>query len=711
MLEIWVLKSTCPPLATLSLTYTDPEAQEKLRRSMSGEDNNENNNYTTTGGNSGAQEFERSVGTGSAPGATFAGGAVTATNMHGVPADKDVPSSTRDTGFGVDPDSSKNLSGNTANTGSATHSSGNQTFRVQDSPAYGSTTTQGGSNNQTFRAQDSPAHSSNQTFRAQDSPAHSSSHTSHGAGAAAGAAGAAVAGTAALASSNVDPSTRDTGYGVDPNQSREVSDTQSSGQSNTGKFRSGAHLHEPKGSTTSALGGSTGSNSNTNTLGSNTQTSHGDSTSHSHGLSGAAAGAAVGGTAASAASNVNPSTRDTGYGIDPNQSREVGGNSNTASTDSTPHTQSANIPVSASAPVGSSSHSGSGALGTSGVGAAAATGSGIPPSTQRGGDTSHLNTSDNYDGSTRTPSNTISSHQAGAAGAATGGTSALAGSNVPPTTRDTGYGVDPNQSREVGGSNTGSNTGTTHNNHTTTRGTTDTPAGHTSPSDEINKAAHDHGAAGAAGAALGLAVGGTSATDSSIPSTTRDTGYGIDPAASDGPTGNSAPGFNTMTPNSKLANPDGTSRDFSGNNNSDKRDISDNASTRALASNSNKDLPSTGDSTHNTNPEEEHVDVDGPGPRPVADVAAEHGGDAGKATSDEVSTSSGNKSGGLAGEHGTDAPKHDDVKAEGTGEKWVKTSGLAADGGDFDATKPGAGREADRKSTLSLQTYTTSDTN
>ncbi|KAF2654596.1 hypothetical protein K491DRAFT_693640 [Lophiostoma macrostomum CBS 122681] len=40
-------------------------------------------------------------------------------------------------------------------------------------------------------------------------------------------------------------------------------------------------------------------------------------------------------------------------------------------------------------------------------------------------------------------------------------------------------------------------------------------------------------------------------------------------------------------------------------------------------------------------------------------------------------------------EHGKDEPK-------GTGEQWVKTSGLAVDGGDFDATKPGAGREADR---------------
>lgn len=36
-------------------------------------------------------------------------------------------------------------------------------------------------------------------------------------------------------------------------------------------------------------------------------------------------------------------------------------------------------------------------------------------------------------------------------------------------------------------------------------------------------------------------------------------------------------------------------------------------------------------------------------------------------------------------------------KGSGTGEQYVKSTGLAADGGDFDATKPGAGREADRK--------------
>jgi len=35
-------------------------------------------------------------------------------------------------------------------------------------------------------------------------------------------------------------------------------------------------------------------------------------------------------------------------------------------------------------------------------------------------------------------------------------------------------------------------------------------------------------------------------------------------------------------------------------------------------------------------------------------------------------------------------------KEYGTGELWEKSTGLAAEGGDFDATKPGAGREADR---------------
>ena len=38
--------------------------------------------------------------------------------------------------------------------------------------------------------------------------------------------------------------------------------------------------------------------------------------------------------------------------------------------------------------------------------------------------------------------------------------------------------------------------------------------------------------------------------------------------------------------------------------------------------------------------------------------------------------------------------------SEGTGELWVKSSGMKADGGDFDASAPGAGREADREFSL-----------
>ena len=40
----------------------------------------------------------------------------------------------------------------------------------------------------------------------------------------------------------------------------------------------------------------------------------------------------------------------------------------------------------------------------------------------------------------------------------------------------------------------------------------------------------------------------------------------------------------------------------------------------------------------------------------------------------------------------------------GTGEQYVMTSGMKADGGDFDASKPGAGREADRMLLSSLPT-------
>ena len=41
-----------------------------------------------------------------------------------------------------------------------------------------------------------------------------------------------------------------------------------------------------------------------------------------------------------------------------------------------------------------------------------------------------------------------------------------------------------------------------------------------------------------------------------------------------------------------------------------------------------------------------------------------------------------------------DVPKKESA---GTGELYVKSNDVKADGGDFDATKPGAGKEADRE--------------
>lgn len=87
--------------------------------------------------------------------------------------------------------------------------------------------------------------------------------------------------------------------------------------------------------------------------------------------------------------------------------------------------------------------------------------------------------------------------------------------------------------------------------------------------------------------------------------------------------------------------------------------------------------------------------VEGAGPRPVEEVARERGGDAGRVG--ETGASSSTKEGEL------DQAENKDSK--GTGEEYVKSSGLNADGGDFDATKPGAGREADRELHPTLGEY------
>jgi hypothetical protein len=93
-------------------------------------------------------------------------------------------------------------------------------------------------------------------------------------------------------------------------------------------------------------------------------------------------------------------------------------------------------------------------------------------------------------------------------------------------------------------------------------------------------------------------------------------------------------------------------------------------------------------------PEEQVVDVDlsKPGPKPLETLAREHGGDAGKAAEHTKPTGPSTL---------PDDPKGDKSQ-EGTGEKVVKSTGFAAEGGDFDAAAAGAAREADRELTWHL---------
>ncbi len=89
--------------------------------------------------------------------------------------------------------------------------------------------------------------------------------------------------------------------------------------------------------------------------------------------------------------------------------------------------------------------------------------------------------------------------------------------------------------------------------------------------------------------------------------------------------------------------------------------------------------------------------VQEPGPRPLADVARERGGDAGPYSSGP-SSGSAVPSGPTGRDDDSDPYKPQaHSHGEGTGEQYVRSTGLHADGGDFDAANPGAGREADSK--------------
>jgi hypothetical protein len=123
--------------------------------------------------------------------------------------------------------------------------------------------------------------------------------------------------------------------------------------------------------------------------------------------------------------------------------------------------------------------------------------------------------------------------------------------------------------------------------------------------------------------------------------------------------------------------------------NHSKDTTADQNDTRApeQADKGNKDLHDVDDTSKGTDAKI----GEGPGPRPIDKLAKEHGGDAGNAPV-EGQSSKPNEVGSGAGESSNSENQPHDPKED----EYITASGFAADGGDFDASKPGAGREADR---------------
>ncbi|KAI0460315.1 hypothetical protein F5B21DRAFT_171 [Xylaria acuta] len=176
-----------------------------------------------------------------------------------------------------------------------------------------------------------------------------------------------------------------------------------------------------------------------------------------------------------------------------------------------------------------------------------------------------------------------------------------------------------------------------------------------------------------------------------------------DEAPTSGPTGGATGNADlndNATEDAKFAKETGTA--------TESNDTPDNPSTSLKAKSGPEDTSKGQEDTRSpedpkTNPKSAPTDVndapgegvneaqklDGPGPKPLADVAKENGGDAGNDSSSSVDKAD-------KGEKESKESKEEEHTSKGTGEEYVKTTGLQADGGDFDATKPGAGKEADR---------------
>lgn len=125
--------------------------------------------------------------------------------------------------------------------------------------------------------------------------------------------------------------------------------------------------------------------------------------------------------------------------------------------------------------------------------------------------------------------------------------------------------------------------------------------------------------------------------------------------------------------------------------NADKSGPTDRSNTASTVTPLVDTSPDQSDIRHPEKAADEPQSIDpqvpkGIGPQPVDVVAREHGGDAGRAGEGPTQHTDSVTKGAPPKDHSGD----------GDGKEYVKATGFAADGGNFDASNPGAGGEADR---------------
>ncbi|EHK51040.1 uncharacterized protein TrAtP1_009914 [Trichoderma atroviride] len=136
---------------------------------------------------------------------------------------------------------------------------------------------------------------------------------------------------------------------------------------------------------------------------------------------------------------------------------------------------------------------------------------------------------------------------------------------------------------------------------------------------------------------------------------------------------------------------------------SSKKDEGVLSAAATSATNEGVSEPRSAPTTGTANPEEGKPldELTGKGPRPVEELAKENDGNAAAAAAAPVATETDSSTAvsALTPEEKKPELSGTEQKSnthEATEDEYVKSSGLAADGGDFDVTKPGAGLEADR---------------